>query len=391
MTESGYGRTRKFIDENVPDWTRGDDGPIYWAIKLHAELRAFLEPPKPASDYDHCVRCGAAYAPGGQCSRWMQGCQGGRGENPHPTPPASSPTVHPEADPRKACVVEEPAECGCAARKALKEILQRGYWREWMAIARAALATPCDCHGLREEHDAIIENLSKALFPDSLPDCARGEFVLDGMGACQVIERLRAELAAMKENYSGALSNCAASAETITRLSAVIDRGRADELPLREQLAAARSTISADRRQYEVRLAAMQADRDQWKAVAGRLEEEKARMQAQVETSERKAARRLGYITGCQQIMGTHDPLDRATSSLMDRVDIAERKLAAALEREREAVDVLRRVYANPCNWRRSRENGPIDLWESTHLAEWDGPELAAAIGAAFDARKEGQ
>lgn len=30
---------------------------------------------------DHCVRCGAAYEPWGQCSRHAEGCQGERGEN----------------------------------------------------------------------------------------------------------------------------------------------------------------------------------------------------------------------------------------------------------------------------------------------------------------------
>ncbi len=37
--ESGYGKTRGFIDENVPEWVHGDDGPIYWAMKLFVALR----------------------------------------------------------------------------------------------------------------------------------------------------------------------------------------------------------------------------------------------------------------------------------------------------------------------------------------------------------------
>jgi hypothetical protein len=56
--------------------------------------------------------------------------------------------------------------------------------------------------------------------------------------------------------------------------------------------------------------------------------------------------------------------------------DKVEAQLRAELE---EALRVLR-VYANPCNWRRARQNGPIDLWESTNPEEWNGPDLAAAI-----------
>ncbi len=38
----GYGSTRAFIDENVPDWVHGDDGPIYWAMRLHQGLAAIV-------------------------------------------------------------------------------------------------------------------------------------------------------------------------------------------------------------------------------------------------------------------------------------------------------------------------------------------------------------
>lgn len=40
--ETGYWSTRAFIDENVPDWVRGDDGPSYPMLKAAAEIRRFL-------------------------------------------------------------------------------------------------------------------------------------------------------------------------------------------------------------------------------------------------------------------------------------------------------------------------------------------------------------
>ena len=36
--------------------------------------------------------------------------------------------------------------------------------------------------------------------------------------------------------------------------------------------------------------------------------------------------------------------------------------------------------YAAVDNWSRSRENGPIDLWESADGEAWNGPDLAAAF-----------
>lgn len=47
-----------------------------------------------------------------------------------------------------------------------------------------------------EAHESILEGLGEALFPDSPPECARGEFMFDAMGACLVIKRLRMALAA---------------------------------------------------------------------------------------------------------------------------------------------------------------------------------------------------
>lgn len=72
---------------------------------------------------------------------------------------------------------------------------------EWGEIARMwAWEPPSEIAQLRaqlaaakEEHEAIIGNLALSLFPNSPPDSARAEFMLDAMGACQVIDRIKAD------------------------------------------------------------------------------------------------------------------------------------------------------------------------------------------------------
>lgn len=42
---------------------------------------------------DRCARCGATYLPAGNCSRWEEGCQGGRGDGqktPVDSPPPAT-------------------------------------------------------------------------------------------------------------------------------------------------------------------------------------------------------------------------------------------------------------------------------------------------------------
>jgi len=49
--EEGYWETRTFIDQNVPGWTHGDDGPSYPLLKACAKARKHLakkEPPNGA-------------------------------------------------------------------------------------------------------------------------------------------------------------------------------------------------------------------------------------------------------------------------------------------------------------------------------------------------------
>jgi chromosome segregation ATPase len=55
----------------------------------------------------------------------------------------------------------------------------------------------------RDEAERITENVSKALFPNSPRDSRIAEFLLDGMGACQAIERLRAERDSLKDDLAG--------------------------------------------------------------------------------------------------------------------------------------------------------------------------------------------
>jgi hypothetical protein len=53
----------------------------------------------------NCVRCGAPYTAWGQCSRYLEGCQGGWGENQGDAPPAS-PTDTERLDWQKAYEIE---------------------------------------------------------------------------------------------------------------------------------------------------------------------------------------------------------------------------------------------------------------------------------------------
>lgn len=47
----------------------------------------------------------------------------------------------------------------------------------------------------RKEHATVIGNLAAALFPNSPKDSTEAEFMLDAMGACQAIRRLRSDRA----------------------------------------------------------------------------------------------------------------------------------------------------------------------------------------------------
>ncbi len=101
-------------------------------IALRAELRAFLGPQKPAV----CFRCGD--------------------DKNQPSKFCTHMPVYSESSPK-------PAERGCAARLALKAIIEvnpaSSIDSECQVLARAALATPCDCVGLREQ----VYNLQGAL------------------------------------------------------------------------------------------------------------------------------------------------------------------------------------------------------------------------------------
>jgi hypothetical protein len=69
--------------------------------------------------------------------------------------------------------------------------------KEWRVALDSAEADRnqlrAEVDGLRDEYGAIISNLAATLFPNSDPDSARAEFLLDAAGACQVIERIRTE------------------------------------------------------------------------------------------------------------------------------------------------------------------------------------------------------
>ena len=88
----------------------------------------------------------------------------------------------------------------------------------------------------RDEADLIIENISEALFPDSLRDSRIAEFLLDGMGACQVIERLRAERDALQSKISMAQ-------ETGVRFCDLEGGGVGCSIPMSEELEGAMESI----------------------------------------------------------------------------------------------------------------------------------------------------
>lgn len=54
--EAGYWRTRTFIDENVPGWVHGDDGPSHPLIRHLAQYRAALADPPPPDPRDEALR-----------------------------------------------------------------------------------------------------------------------------------------------------------------------------------------------------------------------------------------------------------------------------------------------------------------------------------------------
>lgn len=143
---------------------------------------------------------------------------------------------------------------------------------------------------MRAEHETVISNLAIALFPKSPTECAHAEFLLDGMGACQAIDRLRTDLNSAITERDKALLHL--HCPTIANLPKV---RHSDEA-------------------WERKLAAMTADRNQWMRLKDGLEEEKARL----------------LVVASEAIEQAHVEL-RA-------------ELAAALERERCAVEVMRNV-----------------------------------------------
>ena len=54
--EAGYWRTRTFIDENVPGWVHGDDGPSHPLIRHLAQYRSALSDQPPPDPRDAALR-----------------------------------------------------------------------------------------------------------------------------------------------------------------------------------------------------------------------------------------------------------------------------------------------------------------------------------------------
>ncbi len=273
-------------------------GYTYHSIdSIHAELRAFLGPTGEV-----------AYTFGDA-----------------PNPPDSSPL--PPAvcmkcgddrnQPSKVCdhgkAAPEPAECGCAARMALAKLYPYleamshvhlpGGGKFEASTAWDALATPCDCAGLREEIHGIEEALGFRGNP----------------GEAAYVIRKKQQAFEMDRN-------------TIIRRGEIIEQLRAE-------------------------LAAMTADRDQWKALKDRVEEEKAAANLRAERAIEVSIRESGSAERTQQ--------DRYALSVMK--EQAEADLAATLEREREIVESLRNLDQCDCQ----------------------NCYRVSAIVAAFDARKE--
>ncbi len=243
---------------------------------------------------------------------------------------------------------EKSAECGCAARVALGEIndldmanSEAPRFLEAALIARAALATPCDCTGLREELHADVESAR------NLQELSEQSMVAQAQSFQERENKLRAELAAMT------------------------------------------------------------ADRDQWKALKDRVEAEKAwleneraaaleRERAAVESLrlERERFDALWESTACISVeFMRRSKADQNSEAFIDKQDIKRiHELRTSLNpsyigwlptdvpyaEEREAVNALRSVLGPDANI----ITGDCD---STRKLE----NNIAAIVAAFDARKE--
>ncbi len=364
---------------------------------FHVELRAFLEPVTPGK---------VAYT---------------YGDAPiDPTKPHHFEAVgaeFPNTCRRCACfrnsvnhLPDKLAECGCAARKALDITVCGGCqnrigWdgpafpggSDWRGCpvckyARAALAAPCDCAGLREEIHGIEEALGFRGNPGEVAYVIRKKqqaFEMDRdtiRRRGEIINQLRADLASMTADRDHFKRSFGSVCEQFQSLrSAHVSR-----IEICDELRARREELKAE---------AAQLRRDQWKAAKDRVEEEKSEAvkrswscEYDLGEAKRELSRLDGYLENWKDEFGTDNPelahleaKNFGASEMVRKLSDIEspgmfsdqkaneirqklRDLAAALEREREMAEMLRSIHIE---------------------RKWDVAEIAAIV-ARYDARKDG-